>query len=152
MQGDAGHGLKLVPTPVAAADYPNEAPGYSTVLAGRYRADTHPTQPLLRLTQTRGTRGARCPPAAHLRYQTGRARARGRAMNRRLFNKRAAREARVERQQLVHAAGCVNPHCSSKWFMENPEWAKDPELAPTRRVSVPRSIRPILGSHVGGLT
>jgi len=71
-------------------------------------------------------------------------------MNRRCANKQRGREARSERRQLVHAAGCVIPDCCSKWYLGSPEWANDPEFAPSRRVAVPRSLRPILGRHIGG--
>lgn len=71
-------------------------------------------------------------------------------MNYRRANKQQSREARSERKQLVHAAGCVIENCCSKWYLGSPEWASDPELTPSRRIAVPRSLRPILGSHIGG--
>lgn len=72
-------------------------------------------------------------------------------MSRRRENKRLAREARNQRIELVHAAGCNHQDCASKWFKHTPEWAKDPTLMCERRVSVPRSIRPHLGPYIGGV-
>jgi hypothetical protein len=82
-----------------------------------------------------------------------------RSMTRRSANKRAARIARGYRRDMVHAAGCsfrgaekcstilafVDSSDVKRWWDEG--WAKLP--AKPRRVSVPRSLRPVLGRWVG---
>lgn len=61
--------------------------------------------------------------------------------------KRSARARQEERRELVHAAGCVHRGCASKWFLDMPEWLKDPELGFDPTVRVPRSLRPFFAEH-----
>lgn len=49
------------------------------------------------------------------------------------------------RRDLVHAAGCTEPNCSSKYYMD-PEILDEVRNAEGERtVSVPRSLRHIIG-------
>ncbi len=67
-------------------------------------------------------------------------------MKRRTQKKRARRSLRLERKMLVHAAGCVVPDCGTKHW----DVLLDPELMPSHPVSVPRSLRTIIGRFMGG--
>lgn len=77
-------------------------------------------------------------------------------MSRRHVNKKRARVADCIRWELVHAAGCMSRglvKCAGVICVEDGlipfTWSDAPELEP-RRVSVPRSLRPMLGRWVGG--
>jgi hypothetical protein len=52
------------------------------------------------------------------------------------------------RWELVHAAGCQEEHCAAKWMLDptNAEWLKEYNL--TKPVSVPRSLRHLLGRYI----
>src|SRR5690242_12125451 len=67
----------------------------------------------------------------------------------RSITKNLNRQALAARRELVHAAGCVEPCCASKWMHHSPEWGYDPELRPDKRVRVPRSLRRFLGNEIG---
>lgn len=59
------------------------------------------------------------------------------------------------RRDLVHAAGCVEPWCVAKvWLRESPPPTDTLEyfglVLGSRHISVPRSLRVILGRWVGG--
>jgi hypothetical protein len=72
----------------------------------------------------------------------------GRPRHPRAVTKRLNRETRAARRELVHAAGCVFERCISRMVGRDAEsLATDP--APGR-VSVPRSLRPLLGRWLGG--
>lgn len=64
----------------------------------------------------------------------------------RTVTKRLNREARAARWELVHLAGCTEHHCATNWWLE----LIDEGDLPPRRVSVPRSLRPLLGRYIGG--
>lgn len=73
---------------------------------------------------------------------------------RRIAKKALAREAKFTRRDLVHAAGCVEPNCVSKWYEEAGAVGELIEMtglgpAPEKSVSVPRSLRKYLGRHFG---
>ncbi len=59
--------------------------------------------------------------------------------------KRLNRETRAARWELVHLAGCTERHCATNWWLQLIE----PGDLPPRRVSVPRSLRPLLGRYIG---
>lgn len=72
-------------------------------------------------------------------------------MSRRRANKLRSRERRAERRWLTHASGCTEPHCATKWF-NDPELLAEFMVDPERvaySVSVPRSLRHILGRRLG---
>lgn len=55
------------------------------------------------------------------------------------------------RWELVHSAGCVHHDCAVYLAYRNPDSETDySEDSGGRRVSVPRSLRPILGRWIGG--
>jgi hypothetical protein len=66
----------------------------------------------------------------------------------RAVTKRLNRDTRLARKELVHSAGCVFERCISRMVGRDPESiALDPSPG---RVSVPRSLRALLGRYVGG--
>lgn len=80
-------------------------------------------------------------------------------MTRRHLNKRAARLASDLRWELVHAAGCTftgrERRAARELFDEGycGRWYRDEAErlgVRVRRVSVPRSLRPLLGRWIGG--
>lgn len=64
----------------------------------------------------------------------------------RRVTKQRNRALRSARWELTHAAGCVWDRCATAEVVRDPEWA---EGLPGR-VSVPRSLRPLLGRWAGG--
>lgn len=79
-------------------------------------------------------------------------------MSLRHTNKRAARIARDARWGLVHAAGCTEPNCATREVLIlEPNESRNYYVGQfahlgvnPRRISVPRSLRPVLGRWVGG--
>lgn len=66
-------------------------------------------------------------------------------MKDRFKKRRLARGEYRLRRDLVHAAGCNEPNCSTKYYMD-PEILDEVRNAEGERtVSVPRSLRPIIG-------
>jgi hypothetical protein len=63
----------------------------------------------------------------------------------RTLKKRAARKDRSIRRDLVHAAGCTEPDCATKFYRvpEILEMVRNAEG--DRHVSVPRSLRGVIG-------
>ncbi len=63
-------------------------------------------------------------------------------------NQNRSNSSKTIRWELVHAAGCMEEHCAAKWMLNsaNIEWLKDYNL--TKQVSVPRSLRHLLGQYI----
>lgn len=60
----------------------------------------------------------------------------------------ASRQTQAVRRQLVHAAGCTEPNCCTKWF-NDPEFLDEMRNEPGEEtVNVPRSLRHILGPRI----
>lgn len=60
---------------------------------------------------------------------------------------RRNKDRRRDRQQLVHAAGCVLRECASKWYLDD-YIRLDPECALTPGTRIPRSLRRVFGFRV----
>lgn len=69
-------------------------------------------------------------------------------MKRRTAKKQAARRLRANRRFSVHAAGCTEANCSTKWYNDAEIVAEMQDVAQGMPVSVPRSLRAILGRYL----
>lgn len=61
------------------------------------------------------------------------------------------KESKILRWELKHAAGCTEPLCSTKWMLRAEkitDYLQEYKL--TKPVSVPKSLRHILGRYVKG--
>jgi hypothetical protein len=64
----------------------------------------------------------------------------------RALKRRASRKTRAVRRDLVHAAGCTEPYCSTKYYLHYPDVFDEVRNAPGEEtVSVPRSLRAQIG-------
>lgn len=69
---------------------------------------------------------------------------------RRIEKRRASRARQSTRRDLVHAAGCTEPYCASRWFFDADlvrEVLSGDDLR-GRPIRVPRSLRHLLGASV----
>lgn len=59
------------------------------------------------------------------------------------------RDSRQLRWELVHAAGCMEEHCATKWMTRPSDFAEFIlEYNLTKPVSVPKSLRHLLGRYL----
>ncbi len=59
------------------------------------------------------------------------------------------RDSKLLRWELVHAAGCMEENCAAKWMTQPSDFAEFiSEYNLTKPVSVPRSLRHLLGRYL----
>lgn len=69
-------------------------------------------------------------------------------MKDRVLKRRASRKNRSIRRDLVHAAGCVEPNCSTRFYLHADILEEVRNDVDRQTISVPRSLRPIIGRRL----